>query len=361
MALRNRGSSSQTTKKSPLLRASLREEKHKTEKSTKPTKPRLWVRVLLIVVLILMFVYVLVPVVIRASSWVQQALIYVHHIKTPLFGNISNPTEFGLQNAREFELYHKGDGCEIEVWHVLPKTYNYSESHDYTAALSDGAPIILYLHGNTGTRATYHRVELYKFLAEQRGYHVITFDYRGFGNSLCFPSESGMMEDGYLVWRWIQQHATNSPVFIWGHSLGSAAATYLTKELSHHQDAPSGLILDAPFTNIIEAAMSHPFSLPFWPGIDLFRYLVLESFEERFQSDTRMEHITCPMLILHGQDDFIVPFALGRSLYDKAAQSRRMNPKLGEVQFVDCGSTSHKNNYAYPHINIVLDSFIGVH
>lgn len=348
MALRSRASGSQTIQKTSVAPGPASKPKRRP-------KTRLFVCVL---VLMLLVVYVGIPVSIRASSWLQQALIYVHHIRTPLFGNISNPTEFGLRNARQFELLHTSDGCEIEAWQVLPKTYSRSSEHDYIAALSDGAPIILYLHGNTGTRATYHRVELYKYLAEERGYHVITFDYRGFGNSQCFPSETGMMEDGYLVWRWLRKHAANSRVYIWGHSLGSAAATYLTKELSLSQETPSGLVLDAPFTNIIDAATTHPIGLAFWPVQGIVRYLVYEAFEERFESVSRLEHITCPLLILHGRNDFIIPFEQGRKMYDTALESRKGKPELGEVSFVDCGNTTHKNNFVSPHVHRALDRFI---
>lgn len=41
-----------------------------------------------------------------------------------------------------------------------------------------GYPIVLYLHGNSGSRATDHRVELYQLL-QSFNYNVITLDYRG--------------------------------------------------------------------------------------------------------------------------------------------------------------------------------------
>ena len=49
----------------------------------------------------------------------------------------------------------------------------------FETSLSNGpAPIVLYLHGNTGSRAREHRIELYKVL-QKLNYHVICFDYRG--------------------------------------------------------------------------------------------------------------------------------------------------------------------------------------
>lgn len=80
-------------------------------------------------------------------------------------------------------------------------------------------PIVLYLHGNTGTRANGHRVDLYKTL-RQLGYHVIAMDYRGFADSSDIsPTESGCVSDSYAMYRYIR-NLTSSPVFVYGHSLG---------------------------------------------------------------------------------------------------------------------------------------------
>lgn len=80
-------------------------------------------------------------------------------------------------------------------------------------------PIVLYLHGNTGTRANGHRVDLYKTL-RQLGYHVIAMDYRGFADSTDIsPTERGCVSDSFAMYRYIR-NLTNSPVFVYGHSLG---------------------------------------------------------------------------------------------------------------------------------------------
>lgn len=80
-------------------------------------------------------------------------------------------------------------------------------------------PIVLYLHGNTGTRANGHRVDLYKTL-RKLGYHVIAMDYRGFADSSDIsPTEDGCVSDAFAMYRYIK-NLTNSPVFVYGHSLG---------------------------------------------------------------------------------------------------------------------------------------------
>lgn len=317
----------------------------------------------------LFVLYFIPPVVIYCSSWVQDALVFVHHIKTPFFANISDPSSFGMKSTREFQLLHE-DRCSIEAWQILPKMYHErdtegygssSESLDvesYVKALSDGSPVIIYMHGNTGTRATQHRVELYSYLSETLGHHVITFDYRGFGNSDCYPGERKMMEDGYLIWKWVRERAPKARIYIWGHSLGSTAATYLTKELCQASDTPNGLILDAPIPDIVTAAENHPFSILYWPVMPIFSYLILQSFEDKFESMKRIEHIKVPILILHGQSDYVVPYHLGRDMYQAALESREKDPSLGKVKFVDCEHSGHKNNWEFPKAREAVKQFV---
>lgn len=355
MAARFRGSQSLTILETPPSKEELEKKKKKKEKKLSARKTLTWLTVLLIAL------YVTCALAPRYCLWLQSALIYVHYVKIPYFTNISNPAEFGLETARQFDLVQY-DGCVLKVWQLLPRTFAHQtplSDEDYEHRLSDGAPIILYLHGNTGTRATPHRVAAYKFLTETKGYHVVTFDYRGYAESECHPSERGMMEDGLLVWRWIKKHAPNSKLYLWGHSLGSAAATYLAKELSGSGHHPEGLVLDAPFTNMVEAAAHHPFGIPFWPIMPLFRYFVLQSFKERFDSASRLKDISCPILILHGRGDIIIPFHIGERMYRIAQETRKANPHFGKVEFVDCGDTVHKTNYKSPLTSTALDRFIG--
>lgn len=314
-----------------------------------------------VVAALLLTLYVAIAALIKYSYWVQTLLIYIHFVRTPFFADLSNPAEFGLRNARNFHLVQH-DGCSLGVWHVLPNAYqdNVTRSQDYLSALADGATVVLYLHGNTGSRGTPNRINLYKSLAE-RGYHVITFDYRGFGESSCAPSERGMMEDALLVWNWIHTHTpSESRAFIWGHSLGSAAATYLAKEVWNRKAVhPKGVVLDAPFTTVVDAAANHPLSAAYWPVLPLFRYFVIESFNERFDSESRLRFIPFPVLIAHGHNDVIIPFHLGYQMYQTILESRKKNPLLSQqVHFVDCGESLHNTNIQSRHLRLALDHFI---
>ena len=111
------------------------------------------------------------------------------------------------------------------MWHIVPKDLieesKGKNSTWFEKSLSQGRhPIVLYLHGNTGSRAREHRVELYKVL-QNLNYHVVCFDYRGYADSSpIMPSKTGVVQDALKVYDYVQSLANGTPVIIYGHSLG---------------------------------------------------------------------------------------------------------------------------------------------
>ena len=104
----------------------------------------------------------------------------------PKHVDFDKPENEGLSGARNF--YISTDlKVEVGVWHILPQDLiaesekkSEKEKKDWfeTSLSNSPAPIVLYLHGNTGSRAREHRIELYKVL-QKLNYHVICFDIRG--------------------------------------------------------------------------------------------------------------------------------------------------------------------------------------
>lgn len=101
----------------------------------------------------------------KYSRVVQDAVIYLHWVRTPFFKNLSNPSEYGIERSRNLHV-PVPSGSYLGVWQIAPSVSHVPErvetDDEFDAVLSNGMPIILYLHGNLGTRGTYHRVDLYK-------------------------------------------------------------------------------------------------------------------------------------------------------------------------------------------------------
>ncbi|EPY74415.1 abhydrolase domain containing 12B-like protein [Camelus ferus] len=70
-------------------------------------------------------------------------------------------------------------------------------------------------------RAAPHRLRLVKVLSDG-GFHVLSVDYRGFGDSTGKPTEEGLIADTVCVYEWTKARSGTTPVCFWGHSLGTA-------------------------------------------------------------------------------------------------------------------------------------------
>ena len=167
-------------------------------------------------------------------------------------------------------------------------------------AMENGSgPWILYCHGNGGNM--HGRLFTARALHEM-GASVLMFDYRGYGRSDGEPSEEGLYRDTEAAWRWLTETRKVSPldVVIWGESLGGGVATWLAER--HEARA---LVLQSTFTSLPDVGASVYWWLPVQA---LCRHI--------YPSLERMKRITCPVLHMHAPDDDLIPYAVGRRLYE---------------------------------------------
>jgi abhydrolase domain-containing protein 12 len=282
--------------------------------------------------------------------------------------NVDKPTDFGLVHVHNLRL-DSTNGATLGAWHILPEglaseaiVSSDDMSLDYLNLLTSGNPVILYLHGNGGSRADGYRLGMYRKLSSA-GYHVITFDYRGYGDSTGSPSEEGLVQDSVSVFKWLKRQTGNVPVYIWGHSLGSAVATKTASRLCAEGAKFNGLILESPFNNFVEAASNHPLTLPF-RMMPWFSWVFVESIKLNniiFASDENIKGVTVPIIILHATDDTVVPYNLGRKLYEAAL---RRPPNASTVEFVTFDGEhgyGHKHIHKSPQLVDVVRKFTSEH
>ncbi len=111
---------------------------------------------------------------------------------------------------------------------------------------------------------------------------------------------------------------------LWGESLGTAVAVALA---ATHE--VGGVILDAPFTSIADVGAA---AYPFVP----VRWLI----RDPFRSDRRIGEIKAPVLVLHGEQDRVVPIRFGERLFALANEPKRIArfPNGGHVNLDDHGA-----------------------
>ncbi len=167
----------------------------------------------------------------------------------------------------------------------------------------DAAYTILFCHGNAGNIS--HRLEKLKFFQEL-GCNVLIFDYRGYGRSKGRPSEKGLYNDAqsasnYLLSRKIAPRQ----IIGYGESVGGAVIIDLASK-----NALAGLIIDSTFSNSKDMVkIIYPF-LPYWV------------FSSRWDSLNKIRSITIPKLIIHSINDEIVPYKLGRKIFESAPEPK---------------------------------------
>ncbi|KPP67983.1 hypothetical protein Z043_113374 [Scleropages formosus] len=168
-------------------------------------------------------VYIAIPFIVKLCPSIQAKLVFLNFVRVPYFIDLKRPQDQGLNHTCNLYL-HPEENVNIGVWHTVPaQLWKDAQGKDqlwYESTFQSSHPVILYLHGNAGTRGGDHRVQLYKVLSSL-GYHVVTFDYRGWGDSEGSPSESGMTSDALYVFHWVKERIGKKPLYIWGHSLGT--------------------------------------------------------------------------------------------------------------------------------------------
>jgi len=324
----------------------------------------------LVAALCFIFVFVVVPFIFRYSYNIQRGLLFLNFVNIPNV-NYNKPASLGLVGARSLHVKTK-DGVKLGLWHMLPAKYQIeavahnwlSNSEDqleqqYDGWMSSGVTVI-YCHGNAGTRASDHRVRLYKLLTQQN-YHVIAFDYRGYADSSSEPTdEQGVVEDTKTVISWVRERVKHGHVFVWGHSLGTAIASHALAELEGEGQRVSGLVLEAPFTNLSDEIREYPISQLFRP-LPWFDFFFVEPVYDnrlRFESDKNLGNVSAPILFLHAEDDRVVPYRLGQKLYEVVMSYRKNNKSIEFVSFDRSLGYGHKFIYRDKRVPSIVRKFV---
>ena len=164
---------------------------------------------------------------------------------------------------------------------------------------------VVVFSGNAGNRA--YRAPLAR--AFDRGLAVLLFDYRGYGDNDGSPTETGLAVDARAAGAYLAARADVDPTRLvyFGESLGAAVAVTLAVE-----HPPAALVLRSPFSSLSAVGRVH---YPFLPVTWLLR--------DRFASLDRIAEVKCPVLIIAGERDSIIPPEQSRQLYDAVTRRKR--------------------------------------
>ena len=159
---------------------------------------------------------------------------------------------------------------------------------------------ILFLHGNAGSLENrIHKINHFKDI----NINFLIVAWRGFSGNKGKPTEDGLYEDARSSVRWLKAKGVDEKnLIIYGESLGTGIATEIAQNKNF-----AGVILESPFTSMIDAGKD---KYPFLP----VRFLL----KDKYESDKKIKNIKSPILVMHGKIDNIVPFYMGKKIYELA-------------------------------------------
>lgn len=166
--------------------------------------------------------------------------------------------------------------------------------------------VVLYFHGNAGNLSEWGSVSE-NFLP--LGYDVFVYDYRGYGKSQGkIRTEHELHSDAEAMLALLAKEYPADKIILFGRSLGSGMAVRLAAK--HKVKA---LLLESPYFNLADIGRVH---YPFIPVRFLLRYPL--------RNDLYLPQVRCPVYIVHGTADEVIPWQSGRKLAGQLPSSKML-------------------------------------
>jgi fermentation-respiration switch protein FrsA (DUF1100 family) len=163
---------------------------------------------------------------------------------------------------------------------------------------------ILFLHGNAGSLENrIHKINHFNNI----NVNFLLLSWRGFSGNKGKPTEAGLYEDARSAVRWLESVGVKEKnIIIYGESLGTGVAIEIGQNKKF-----AGIILESPFTSMVAA------------GKDKYPYLPVRFLlKDQYESDQKIKNIEIPILVMHGKVDNIVPFHMGKKIYELANEPK---------------------------------------
>ncbi len=214
--------------------------------------------------------------------------------------------------------FETADGPRLHGWYV---------PHEHPRA------VVLFCHGNAGNVS--HRAEAMQVLHDYAGVSVLIFDYRGYGRSGGKPNEAGILADARAARAWLAERAEveEAGIVLVGRSLGGAVAVDLAAA-----DGARALVVESSFSSIPDVAAYH---YPWLPVRWVMR--------TRLDSAGKIAAYHGPLLQSHSTADTIIPYKLGRRLFEAANEPKKL------ISFSDLDHNDPQPPEYYEELVALLD------
>ncbi len=244
-----------------------------------------------------------------------------------------SPADAGL--SYENVWFNSADGTRLHGWFMPAlappaseprKTLPLAQAVPTTPPLTKGgqggvAPArgaVLHVHGNAGNITGHYQAVDW---LPQAGYHVLAFDYRGYGRSAGRISRDGSIADTFAALDYLRcrPDVDADRIFVLGQSIGGSIAIVVTAARPGQVRA---LVVDGAFTRYRDIARHHVVRNPPLLILGWWYPLTLSHTHDPIDAVARIS--PTPVLFMHGTADRVVPHAMSQKLYDAAREPKEL-------------------------------------
>ncbi len=223
------------------------------------------------------------------ASLIAFLFFFQRNLQYAPMGQIKPIVDYNLEGFKE-EKITTADKIKILAWYRAPKK---------------DEKIILFFHGNAGNLGD-RSEKLNEFSKHNSG--VLAISYRGYFGSEGVATQAGLITDVEAAFKFLLDRGyTPQDIILYGESLGSGVATQLAAKFDFF-----AVILESPFSSVVGVAQRKYWFAPV--GLLL---------KDKFDSGNIADKISAPVLIFHGTNDKIVPFAEGKKLFDAIKSQKK--------------------------------------
>jgi pimeloyl-ACP methyl ester carboxylesterase len=231
--------------------------------------------------------------------------------------NRTPPSEAGLFGFQEIEI-RGHDGVTLVAWYASTKA---------------DKPTLLYFHGNSANAA--NRAPRLQTIQED-GFGVLYLNNRGYGGSGGSPTEEDNTRDAITAYDYLAgRGVVPEKIVAYGESLGSGQALRLAA-----QRRLAAVALEAPLTSTVEVARSTYFWLPL--------ALIIA---DQYDNERNVRFVKAPLLVLHGDNDTVIPIEMGERIYRAANEPKRFErfPGGGHLDLFEQGAWERTKVFISTH------------
>ena len=227
----------------------------------------------------------------------------------PKIACLKTPADFGIQFTEHSVT--TSDGIKIAVWAM--------------SVADPQRPVVVVTHGLGANKQNFMFVSQ---LIHKLNYHVVTFDFRGHGDSGGHTCTLGVREaaDVKAAFDFASTHFADRPIYAWSTSLGASATLRATAE---HQIFDK-MIIDATFSSVENLAMETKFNYlgwfakPAWHISRLWYWVYVQKDIAQFAPVKDIAKIQQPICLIHGTNDKIIPHTESDRLLNAAAPGTQL-------------------------------------